>query len=109
MDDAAAGAHHLHVTGFGTAFVAQAVLVGNGAFADIGDDFHVAVWVLRKTGTGGDHVIVPHPQVAPVHAAGVMVLGEREMVMGVEPSVVGATQGCERSELDHGALLKWKI
>ncbi len=36
------GAHHLDVAGRGAAFVAQRVLVGDGAGADIGDDLHVA-------------------------------------------------------------------
>jgi hypothetical protein len=47
-----AGAHDLYVAGFSAALVAKVVLVGNGPFTDIGDDFHVAVRVLRETGAG---------------------------------------------------------
>ena len=101
-----AGAHDLYVTGFSAALVAKVVLVGNGPFTDIGDDFHVAMRVLWETGAWGDYVVVPDPQVAPVHAFGVMVLGERKMVMGIQPAVVSATERVERSEFKHDRLLK---
>ena len=52
--DAGAGAHHLHVAGFGAAFVAQAVLVRDRALADIGDDLHVAMRMRRKAGLRRD-------------------------------------------------------
>lgn len=76
MDDAGTGAHHLHVAGLGAALVAQAVLVGDRAFADIGNDLHVAVRVRREAAAGGDLVIVPDPQAAPVLALRVIVVGE---------------------------------
>ena len=60
--DAGAGAHHLHVAGFGAALVAQAVLVGDRAFADIGDDLHVGVRVRREAGVRRDLVVVPDAQ-----------------------------------------------
>lgn len=39
--DAASGAHHLHVADFGAALVAEAILMGDRAFADMGDDLHI--------------------------------------------------------------------
>ena len=59
---AAAGAHHLHVARFGAALVAEAVLMGDRAFANIGDDFHVGVGMGGKAGVRRDLVVVPHPQ-----------------------------------------------
>jgi hypothetical protein len=35
-----------------------------------------------------------------------MVLGERKVVMGIQPAVVSAAQGFERSEFKHDRLLK---
>jgi hypothetical protein len=34
-----------------------------------------------------------------------MVLGERKVVMSIQPAVVGAAQGVERSEFEHDRLL----
>lgn len=102
MDDAGACTHYLHITRFGTAFVTQAVLVGDRAFTDIGDDFHVPVRVRRETAASRNQVVVPDSQVAPVHTGGVVVLGKREMVMGIEPAVVGVAEAFEGSQLQHG-------
>ena len=60
--DAGAGAHHLHVARLGAALVAKDVLMGDRAFADIGDDFHVGVGMGGKAGVRRDLVVVPHPQ-----------------------------------------------
>jgi hypothetical protein len=40
-----------------------------------------------------------------VHALGVVVLGKREVVMGVKPAMMGAAQGIERSQFKHDRLL----
>jgi hypothetical protein len=42
---AGAGTDHVDVSGFGSAFVTEAVFVRHRAFADVGDDFHVGVRV----------------------------------------------------------------
>ncbi|MCY1375910.1 hypothetical protein D9M69_633600 [compost metagenome] len=107
MCDPGAGTHDLNVARFGAAFVAEVVFVGNRAFTNVSDDFHVPVGVFREAGAGGDHVIVPHSQVAPVHTFWVVVLGERKVMMSIQPAVVGAAQGVERSEFEHDRLLKW--
>ncbi|MOA05482.1 hypothetical protein D3C78_1250830 [compost metagenome] len=105
MHDAAAGAHHLYVAGFGAALVAQAVLVGDRALADVGDDFHLAVRMRWEAGARGDFVIVPDAQVAPAFAVGVVVLGEGEVVLGIQPAVVGAAELVEGSAFDHRSIL----
>src|SRR5208282_5942385 len=101
MTDAGSGTHHLHVAGYGAALVAEAVLMGDRTLADIGDDLHVGVRVRWKPGVGRDRVVIPHSQRAPAHALGVMVVGEREMVLGVEPTVVRTAQAFEGSAFDH--------
>ncbi|MCY1454688.1 hypothetical protein D9M71_717700 [compost metagenome] len=58
--------------------------------------------VRREAAAGSDQVVVPYPQVAPVHARRVVVFGERKMVMGIEPAVVGVAEAFERSQLQHG-------
>ena len=104
MDDAGTGAHHLHVAGLGAALVAQAVLVGDRAFADIGDDLHVTVRVRREAAAGGDLVIVPDPQAAPVLALRVIVVGEGKMMTRVQPAVVGMAQTVEGTTFDHDRI-----
>ena len=101
MAHARSGAHDLDVPRARAAGVAQAVLVGDGAFADIGDDLHVGVGVRRKAGPGGDGVVVPHPDRAPTHPGGIVVAGEGEVVLGVEPAVVGAAEAGEGPAFDH--------
>jgi hypothetical protein len=102
MTHAGPGAHHLHVAGFGAALVAKAVLMGDCAFANIGDDFHVGVGMGGKAGIRRDLVIVPHPQGAVAHIVGVVVAAEREVMLGFQPAMVGAAEFSERSEFNHG-------
>ena len=100
--DAGACAHHLDVAGFGAAMVAEVVLVGDRALADVGDDLHVGVRVWREAGVGLDGVVVPHPQRPPAHARRVVVAGKGEVVLRVEPAVVGAAEAGEGAVFDHG-------
>jgi hypothetical protein len=103
--DARAGAHHLDVASLGAALVAQAVLVGDGPLADIGDDLHVGVGMGRKARVRRDLVVVPHAQGAVVHVRGIVVAGEREVMLGLEPAVVGAAELREGFAGDHENLL----
>ena len=102
VTDTGAGAHHLNVARFGAALVAEAVLMGDRALADIGDDFHVGVGCGGKAGVRRDLVVVPHPQGAVAHIAGVVVTAEREVVFCFQPAVVGAAEPVEGSEFNHG-------
>ena len=98
------GAHHLHVAGLGAALVAEAVLVGDRALAHVGDDLHVGVRVRRKAGVRRDLVVVPDPQRAPAHPLGVVIVGEGEMMLGLQPAVVGAAELVEGLRSIIGAL-----
>src|SRR5689334_10490202 len=101
MADAGARAHDLHVARFGPALVAEAVLMRDRAFADVGDDFHVRVRMGRESGLRRYRVVVPDAQRAPVRTARIVIGGEREMMLGVEPAVVGAAEAGKGSALDH--------
>ena len=105
MGNPGAGAHHLHITGFGTAMVTQVVLVGDGPLAYIGDDFHVAVRVGRKARVRRDFIIVPDPQRPPVHARGVIVFGKGKMMAGIQPTVMGTAELGEGAYVDHLHIL----
>ena len=101
MRNASAGTHDLHIACFSAAFVAQVIFMSDGAVSHIGDDFHVTVRMFWETGAGSDDVVVPHAQIAPVHALRVVVLGERKVMMRVQPAVIRAAQCVERSEFKH--------
>ncbi|MNE82382.1 hypothetical protein D3C80_1791020 [compost metagenome] len=79
--------------------------MGDRALADVGDDFHLFMRMRREAGAGGDLVVIPDSQWAPAHALGVVVLGEREVVLGVQPAVVGAAELLEGSAFDHQSIL----
>jgi len=90
MADAGAGTHYLDIARDGAAFVAKTVLVGDSAFTHIGDDFHVGMRVRGKAGVGRDGIVIPHADATPAHARLIVIIGEREVMFGIEPAVVGA-------------------
>ena len=53
--------------------------------------------------------IEPATQGAVAHVAGIVVTAEREVMLGLEPAVVGAAELVERSEFDHlrNPCLNW--
>ena len=79
--------------------------MGDRAFADVGDDLHVGMGMGGKAGVGRDLVVVPHPQRAMAHIAGIIMAAEREVMLGLQPAVVGAAEFVEGSEFDHGIFL----
>ena len=99
--DPAAGAHHLHVSGFGSTLVAEAVLVRHRTFADVGDDFHVGVWVRRKARVGRDLIVVPDAERAPPHSRRIAIVGEGKVVLGLQPAVICSCELVEWSAFDH--------
>lgn len=89
MEDTFAGAHELDLAGLEDAAIAEAVFVLESAFDDVGEDFHVAVRVGGEAAAGGDVVFVDDAQAAEAHVGGVVVIGEGEGMMGLEPAMVG--------------------
>src|SRR5258708_9260292 len=116
VPDARSGSHHLHVACLGTALVAEAVLVRDGALADVGDDFHVGVGMRRKSRVGGDLVIVPYPQSAPAQSGRVPEFAEGKVVLGLQPAMIcrgeliesaAVVQRCSPREWPCAPLYEW--
>src|SRR5262249_20138159 len=106
MADAAARRHHLDLAGAGATAVAEAVAMADRATADIGDDLHVAMRMRRKAAVRRDMVVVPHSQRAPAVARRIAIIGKGEMVLGVQPAMVGTAEAGEGSKFDHGCHLR---
>ena len=101
MGDTAAGRHYLDVARLGTACIALVVTVTDCAFADVGDDFHVRMRMWRETCVRLDGVVVPHAHCAPAHAVRIIIAGEREVMLGIEPAMVCAAELVEGSNVNH--------
>src|SRR3546814_7987268 len=84
MANAGSGRHHLHVARLRPALVAEAVLMADRAFTNIGDDFHVAVRMRRKAGVRGDDIVVPDAKASPVHPVRILVVRKGEMMRSEE-------------------------
>ena len=93
--------------GDGTAAVTEAVFMSDGALADIGDDFHVAVRVRLEARLRRDAVVVPDAQAAPAHALDIVIIGKGKMVARVQPAVLRMTKLGIWTSFDHLALRRW--
>ena len=105
MHHAGARAHDLHVASSRAADVSKVVAVGDGPGPHVGDDFHVAVRMHSEARVRRDAIVVPHAKRPEVHARVVAVLGEGEMVMRVEPTVVGTAKRFEGNEGEHASRM----
>ncbi len=101
MTDPRPRANNLHVARYRAADVAGAVLVRDDALPDIGDDFHVGVWMTAEAGTRCDLVVVLDHQSAKRTICGVTVSGNCKMVACLEPSVIAAIERFVGPELQH--------
>ena len=84
-----AGAHELHVTRADGGAVPHRIRVLQRPLEHVGEDLHVAVAVGAEPHAGRDTILVDDAQRAEAHAAGIVVVGEREAVKALEPAVVG--------------------
>src|SRR5258706_4275423 len=110
VSDAGACAHHLDVTGLGSTFVAETVLVRHRALPDVRHDFHVCVVVRRKARVGRDLVVVPDAQRAPAHSRGVVEVSKGKVVPGLQPSAIFSCELVEWSAFDHRhSLRQWLV
>jgi hypothetical protein len=106
--DPRARGHALHVArddhprvGAARLAVSHAVRMRQGAVEDVADDLHVAVAVRAEAGARRDGVVVEDAQVAEAHVRRVVVVGEREAVVAVEPAVVGVAAVAGLAEGEH--------
>lgn len=88
MNNPSAGAHDLDFSGTDNARSTGAVAMGHRSGEGKGDDLHVGMGMLAKSGSGSDEVIVHDPQFAKTHERGMVEAGEAETVEGLEPPVV---------------------
>jgi len=89
VTDAGPGTHALYLAGKDHRAGAQAVLVLERAFEDIGDDFHVAVRMRRETFARRHTILVDDAQRGKAHVPRVVIIGEGKRMPGVEPAVIG--------------------
>lgn len=73
-----------------------------GSLKHPGDDLHVPVGVDLEAGPGQDDVVVVDQQQAVVGVVGVVVLAERERVLGVEPTDAGLEPVLGAADVDVG-------
>ncbi len=93
VSDAGASTHELDLAGAKLATISHAVLVFQYTGDDVSENFHIAVRVSGKSTTGGHVIFIDDPQTAEAHLRWIMVIGEAESVMTVEPTVMGMPTG----------------
>ena len=76
MADTVACAHDLDIASRRASFITQAVLVRDGASADICDDLHVGMWMWRKAGLRRNHVVIPDTYCTLIHPCSVVIIAE---------------------------------
>ena len=83
---------------------AEAVAVCQLAVEDVADDLHVAVAVRAEAAARSDPVLVDDAQVAEAHVARIVVVGEREAVLALQPAVIGVAPFGRFAQGDHSKL-----
>src|SRR5207302_9860750 len=101
-----AGRHRLHVAALDDTLAAGGVLMGEGTFNDIADDFHVTMTMGGKAGIGRHAIVIDHAHIAEPHMRLVIVIGEGECMPAVEPADLLAAAFVSRATDDaHDELL----
>src|SRR5918992_271637 len=85
---AGAGAHALHVARHDDRGVAHRVLVRERPGEHVAHDFHVAMGMRAEAGPGLHAVLVDHDERAVAGMPRVVIVGERERVIALEPAVL---------------------
>ena len=67
MPHACSGAYELNLPRLEDALIAKAVAMCQRTFQDIAENFHVPVRMLGETSTGGNNVIIDHPEASEAH------------------------------------------
>ena len=106
MTDTRSCAHALDIADLNDGARARAVLVRQGAFEHVSDDFHIAVRVSGEAGAGNDAVLVDHSEIAELHVLRIIVVTERKGVTAVEPTKPCVTPSVTAAVIDHMDLLR---
>src|SRR5262249_2626737 len=94
--------HHLHVAWADHGAGADAVLVLQRPFQNIGDDLHIAVSVGIEAAAGAYAIFVDHAQRTEAHVFRIVVMAEREGMTAIQPPKIVAPALLGMSHLDHG-------
>ena len=97
----APGAHSLHVAGDDRRAVAHAVAVRKLAVQHVADDLHVAMAVRAEAHAGLHAILVDDAQRSEGHVRGIVVIGKREAVPGIQPAVLGMSPFQGFAQRDH--------
>ena len=93
--------HILELAGPDHAAVPQSILMLKRARDDVADDFHVAVGVQSKTAARSHAVVIDDAEAPEAHPRRIVVIGEAESVMGLEPAVVSLSALARMTNRNH--------
>ena len=99
MSHSGSRTHQLDFAGLQLTTITHAVLVPDRPGDHIAENFHIAMGMGRESCTGSDLILIDHPQAAEPHVRWIVIIGEAEAVIGIQPTVVrvasfgGATNG----------------
>lgn len=99
---AGTGGHPLDISGPDDGLVAHAVLVGDLAVENNGDNFHFLVGVCGEAGPGLDDIVIEDPQGPELDIGGVEVAGKREKPIGLQPAEIGEMTVRRFDDRNHG-------
>src|SRR6266404_4706202 len=95
--------HDLHFARSDDRSGADAVLVLEGTFQNVGNDFHVPMSVSTESLSGADPVFVDHPERPEAHVLRIVIVTEGKRVPAIKPSQIGgaATTGFANGQHDE--------
>lgn len=102
--DARARRDPLHIAAAHDGGVAHRIAVTQRAIHDIGDNLHVPVRMHPEAHLGRDKIFVDDAQGTEMSVRRVIVIGEAEGVVGIEPTVVGVASFLGFAKCDHSFL-----
>src|SRR5580700_10729251 len=106
MADPAAGGDRLHVSRNNLGPTTGTIFVLEYAFAHVRDDLHVAMPVHRKAAVRGYLIVVPDYEVPELCVRVVALAIDDEVVPGLEPVTICASQGDQSSQSQHSFLAR---
>src|SRR3954469_21017394 len=101
MEDARAGTHSLHLAGPDRRAVPHAVLMRERTFQNVSDDLHVAVGVRTESIARRHVILVDHSEGPEAHMLRIVIIRERETVIGVQPAMIEVASFVGGSKCDH--------
>lgn len=100
MRDPSASRCHLHISPLHDLDIAHVVLVGQLARDDVREDFEFSVGMGRKPCTRGYSVLIDDSQRSKAGKGWIVVIGERERMEGLQPTMICPTSSLRGSVLE---------